>query len=69
VLQYVEALNRHDGVTVMCSLHFLSLARRYGTRIIALKAGEIVYQGLPSDIDEQRFKEIFGEDAVEVEIR
>ncbi|MDR7420097.1 MAG: phosphonate ABC transporter ATP-binding protein [Armatimonadota bacterium] len=69
VLQYVEALNRRDGVTVMCSLHFLSLARRYGTRIIALKAGEIVYQGLPADIDERRFKEIFGEDAVEVEIR
>jgi phosphonate transport system ATP-binding protein len=69
VLQYIEALNRHDGITVMCSLHFLSLARRYGTRVVALKAGEIVFQGVPSDIDEHRFKEIFGEDAVEVEIR
>jgi phosphonate transport system ATP-binding protein len=69
VLQYVEALNKHDGITVMCSLHFLSLARRYGTRIIALKAGAIVYQGFPADIDERRFKEIFGEEAVEVEIR
>jgi phosphonate transport system ATP-binding protein len=69
VLQYVEALNKRDGITVMCSLHFLSLARRYGTRVLALKAGEIVYRGLPADIDERRFKEIFGEDAVEVEIR
>jgi phosphonate transport system ATP-binding protein len=68
-LQYVEALNKRDGITVMCSLHFLSLARRYGTRVLALKAGEIVYRGLPADIDERRFKEIFGEDAVEVEIR
>ncbi|MDR7522197.1 MAG: phosphonate ABC transporter ATP-binding protein [Armatimonadota bacterium] len=68
VLRYVEELNRREGITVMCSLHFLSLARRYGTRLIALKAGEIVFQGLPGDIDEQRFKEIFGEEAVEVEI-
>jgi phosphonate transport system ATP-binding protein len=69
VLQYIEALNHRSGITVMCSLHFLSLARRYGTRLIALKAGEIVFEGMPVDIDEQRFKEIFGEEAIEVEIR
>ena len=68
VLRYVEDLNRREGITVMCSLHFLSLARRYGTRLIALKGGEIVYEGLPVEIDEIRFKEIFGEEAVEVEI-
>jgi phosphonate transport system ATP-binding protein len=68
VLRYVEDLNHREGITVMCSLHFLSLARRYGTRLIALKGGEIVYEGLPVEIDEIRFKEIFGEEAVEVEI-
>ncbi len=67
VLRYVEALNK-DGITVLCSLHFLSLARRYGTRIIALKAGRLVFDGLPRDIDEGRFKEIYGEEAIEVEI-
>jgi phosphonate transport system ATP-binding protein len=68
VLRYVEELNKKDGITVLCSLHFLSLARRYGTRIIALKAGEVVFDGLPAEIDERRFKEIYGEEAVEVEI-
>ncbi len=68
VLKYVEELNKQDGITVLCSLHFLSLARRYGTRIIALKAGEMVYDGLPVDIDEERFKRIYGEEAMEVEI-
>jgi phosphonate transport system ATP-binding protein len=68
VLRYIEELNRHDGITVICSLHFLSLARRYGTRILALKAGEIVFDGLPAEIDEARFKAIYGEDAVAVEI-
>ena len=69
VLQYLEQMNQEDGVTVLCSLHFLSLARRYGTRIIALKDGKIVFEGLPKEIDEARFKEIYGEEAEEVEIR
>ena len=68
VLRYIEELNRKDGITVVCSLHFLSLARRYGTRILALKAGQIVFDGLPAEIDETRFKAIYGEDALEVEI-
>ncbi len=68
VMRYLEEINRQDGITVVCSLHFLSLARRYGTRVIALKAGRIVFDGGPAEIDERRFKEIYGEDAMEVEI-
>ena len=69
VLDYLRDLNRERGMTILCSLHFLSLAREYGTRIIALKAGRLMFDGRPADIDERRFKEIYGEDAVEVEIR
>src|SRR5437016_3835556 len=68
VMKYLEEINKKDGITVICSLHFLSLARRYGTRVIALKGGKVAFDGLPVDIDELRFKEIYGEDAVEVEI-
>ncbi len=68
VMRYLEEINKKDGITVICSLHFLSLARRYGTRVIALKAGKVAFDGPPADIDERRFKEIYGEDAVEVEI-
>ena len=69
VMKYIQLLNREYGVMVLCSLHFLSLARAYGHRIIAMKAGRIVFDGLPTAIDEKRFKEIYGEEAVEVEIR
>lgn len=68
VMKYLEEINKSDGITVICSLHFLSLARRYGTRVIALKAGRVAFDGNPVEIDERRFKEIYGEDAVEVEI-
>jgi len=68
VMKYLEEINKKDGITVICSLHFLSLARRYGTRVIALKGGKVAFDGKPADIDDRRFKEIYGEDAVEVEI-
>jgi phosphonate transport system ATP-binding protein len=68
VMKYLEEINKKDGITVLCSLHFLSLARRYGTRVLALKAGRVVFDGPPAQIDEDRFKEIYGEEAIEVEI-
>lgn len=69
IMQYLELMNREDGVTVIASLHFLSLARRYGTRILALKDGKIVFEGSPAEIDAAKFKEIYGEEAEEVEVR
>ncbi len=69
VMQYFEKINKELGTTVICNLHFLSLVRRYASRVIALKGGEIVYEGLPGDIDENWFRTIYGEEAEEVEIR
>jgi len=68
VMRYLEEINKDDGITILCNLHFLSLARRYATRLIALKAGEIVFDGPPGEVDNRRFREIYGDDAIEVEI-
>ena len=68
VLDHLEQMNKRDGMTVLCNLHFLSIARRYADRVIALKAGQIVFDGSPEEIDDSRFKQIYGEDAVQVEI-
>ncbi|MDQ2808048.1 MAG: phosphonate ABC transporter ATP-binding protein [Chloroflexota bacterium] len=73
VMKYLEQINKEDGITVICNLHFLSLARRYADRVLAFKnngqGGEIVFDGPALEIDEARFRTIYGEDAVEVEIR
>jgi phosphonate transport system ATP-binding protein len=68
VMKYLELLNKEDGITILCSLHFLSLARTYADRVVALKDGKLEFDGLPKDIDNDRFRQIYGEDAVEVEI-
>ena len=68
VMKYLKKINEELGITIICNLHFLSLVREYGSRVLALKNGEIVYQGLPSEIDQNWFKKIYGEEAKEVEI-
>jgi phosphonate transport system ATP-binding protein len=66
IMQYLEAINQEDGVTVLCSLHFLDLVHRYADRVIALNEGKLVFDGLPEEIDDRRFKEIYGKDAERV---
>ncbi len=68
ILKYLEQLNKEDGITVLCSLHFLDLVHRYATRAIALKDGHLVFQGLPHEIDDAQFKAIYGQDAERVTI-
>jgi phosphonate transport system ATP-binding protein len=66
IMQYLEAINRDDGVTVVCSLHFLDLVHRYGQRVIALYEGRKVFEGEPSQIDDAMFKNIYGQEAERV---
>jgi phosphonate transport system ATP-binding protein len=68
IMKYLEQLNKERGITVICSLHFLDLVHRYATSAIALKDGELVFQGLPKQIDDAQFKAIYGQDAERVSI-
>jgi phosphonate transport system ATP-binding protein len=65
-MQYLDKINKELGVTVICSLHFLDLVHRYADRVIALNNGYVVFDGLPSEIDDVKFKEIYGRDAERV---
>ena len=68
ILKYLEQLNKERGMTVMCSLHYLDLVHRYATRAIALKDGELVFQGHPKAIDDSEFKRIYGQEAERVSL-
>ncbi len=63
VMRHIEALNREEGMTVVCSLHDIDLVTRYATRLVALREGRLVYEGLPQDFDRAVFREIYGHDA------
>ena len=60
VLDYLRDINRNDGITMLCSIHHLELAKRYADRIIAMRLGKIVFDGLPGDLDEGAYRRIYG---------
>ena len=66
IMRYLELINKEDGVMVLCSLHFLDLVHQYADRVIALNDGKLVFEGLPSEIDDAKFKEIYGQEAERV---
>lgn len=69
ILQYLEALNKEDKITIICSLHYLDLVQRYATSVIGLRDGEIVYRGSREQIramSDEEFKEIYGQEAERV---
>ncbi len=66
IMQHLESINKDDGVTVLCSLHFLDLVHRYSDRAIALLDGKLVFDGSPKGIDDETFKDIYGHEAERV---
>jgi phosphonate transport system ATP-binding protein len=71
ILGYLEQLNREDGITLLCSLHYLDLVQRYATRVIGLRDGEIVYRGTREQIRQMtdgEFKDIYGAEAERVSV-
>ncbi len=63
VMRHVEALNRDEGITVLCSLHDIDLVTRYASRIVALRDGRLVWEGRPESFDEATFRDIYGSEA------
>ena len=63
IMQYLEQINQQDGVTILCSLHFLDLVEKYSQRVIALNEGQLVFEGIAEQLDDERFKDIYGREA------
>ncbi|MDH3255645.1 MAG: ATP-binding cassette domain-containing protein, partial [Acidobacteriota bacterium] len=67
VMRHLEALNREEGMTVLCTLHDVDLIRRYATRLVALRDGRLVFDGDPGAFDAATFRRIYGETAESME--
>jgi phosphonate transport system ATP-binding protein len=61
VMDSLAHINAEDGLTVMCNLHHLELAREYCRRVIGVAAGRVVFDGPIGDLDEATIRMIYGE--------
>jgi phosphonate transport system ATP-binding protein len=60
VMEALRNLNREDGLTVVVTLHQVDYALRYCDRVVALKAGKIVYDGPAPGLKREQLIDIYG---------
>ncbi|MGZ8371202.1 MAG: phosphonate ABC transporter ATP-binding protein [Caulobacteraceae bacterium] len=60
VMEILRELNKTDGLTVLVTLHQVDYALRYCDRVVALKAGKIVYDGPAAGLKREQLIDIYG---------
>jgi phosphonate transport system ATP-binding protein len=60
VMEILRELNQQDGLTVIVTLHQVDYALRYCKRVVALKAGRIVYDGPAGGLNRDKLVDIYG---------
>ncbi|CAM4366933.1 phosphonate transport system ATP-binding protein [Paenibacillus endophyticus] len=68
VMDDLKKINQELGITTIVNLHDVDLARQYATRIIGLRAGEVVFDGPVAEATDERFAEIYGRPIEEAEL-
>nr|WP_174839489.1 phosphonate ABC transporter ATP-binding protein [Ruegeria lacuscaerulensis] len=63
VMQALRRIHEEDGRTVIANLHTLDTARRYCDRVVGMRDGRIVFDGLPEQLTTGVAREIYGADA------
>src|SRR6516164_9878981 len=66
VMDALLRINKHFGITVLCNLHSLDLARTYCDRLIGMAAGRVVFDGAPAALTAQVARELYDLEASEV---
>ncbi|AGB81631.1 phosphonate ABC transporter, ATP-binding protein [Serratia sp. FGI94] len=64
----MDALHKvsEDGIAVMVNLHSVELVQEYCGRVIGIAQGKIIFDGHPSQLDEQILHRLYGEEASQI---
>ncbi len=60
VMEDLKKINQTMAKTVIVNLHSVPLAREFSTRVIALKAGQVVFDGSPDALTDEQLTQIYG---------
>ncbi|MHB2169570.1 phosphonate ABC transporter ATP-binding protein [Alsobacter sp. R-9] len=66
VMDALLRINKHFGITVICNLHSLDLARSYCDRLVGMSSGRIVFDGAPVALTDEVARELYGLEAGDV---
>ncbi|TLP64375.1 phosphonate ABC transporter ATP-binding protein [Parasedimentitalea maritima] len=60
VMEALRRIHEEDGRTIIANLHTLDTARRYCDRVVGMRDGRIVFDGLPEQLTTSVAREIYG---------
>lgn len=60
VMDDFKRINQEEKITIVANMHHVDLALKYATRIIGIRAGEIVFDGKPEEVTEEALIKIYG---------
>ena len=66
VMDALARLNREFGITVICNLHSVDLARQYGSRLVGMAVGRVVFDGPPAALTDAMTHELYGMESAAV---
>jgi phosphonate transport system ATP-binding protein len=66
VMELLTSLNQDAGITIVSSLHQVQMVRRYFKRAIALRDGQVRFDGDTDLLDNNRLNDIYGSAAEEL---
>ncbi|WP_108683623.1 phosphonate ABC transporter ATP-binding protein [Methyloceanibacter sp. wino2] len=62
IMRLICEVCRERGLPAIISMHDVPLAKMFADRVIGLRAGEIVFDGLPAKLDRAVLTDIYGEE-------
>ena len=66
VMDALQRINRHYGITVLCNLHSLDLARGYCDRLVGMAGGRVAFDGPAATFTAHAARDLYGMEADEV---
>jgi phosphonate transport system ATP-binding protein len=60
VMDALQRINKHFGITVICNLHSLDIARDHCDRLIGMAGGKIVFDGPPASLTDDAARMLYG---------
>ena len=59
ILTLLKEIQEKDGVTILMNSHNLEFSQEFSDRIIGLKDGNVVFDGTPSEMNEEILRNIY----------
>lgn len=59
VMNYFKMINENSNITIMINLHDVNIAKKYCSRIVALKNGKVFFDKKAGEIDDEQLQELY----------